>query len=423
MDWWLSIYWTTAVVVVIGAILLGVQTWEHRRYARSRVTNLGRKPPPGRTAVFVPCKGADVDFEANVRRLFEQDHDDYELVFIVESLADDACPPIRRLMARYPAQNAKLIVAGLASHCGQKVHNLLAGTRELAGDIRTLVFVDADVRPPRDWLRLLTQRLNHYGATTGYRRFSPKRATLANCLLSSIDSAVVAIMIPSVHHMVWGGSWAIRRRVFDDCRLREAWQGTLSDDLVAGRVLFQHRVRVGFEPACILNSPLDINLAQMFSFVRRQFTIGRLYSTTMWNMAVLWNCLSQSRFWGTAAVVAWGLCTAADWTWRPGSVVGLLYGIHVCRGWMRQDAARHYAGAIDGPSIVARHFDIWLGPLASLVCCGGLLVSAVGRQIVWKNIRYEIDKQGYVSSVVAEIPTHGAAADDGPALGQRRMVA
>ena len=181
-------------------------------------------------------------------------------------------------MTQYSSRQTKLVVAGLTTLSGQKVHNLLAATRQLGPQVEILTFVDADVRPPRDWLRVLTQRLNHFVAATGYRWCVPKRPTLANCIVASIDSSIVPIMFPSFHHKVWGGSWAIRRDVFEASGMAEAWQGTLSDDLVAANVLATLRHSVSLEPACILPTPIDMTMRSMFAFVRRQFMIGRYYS-------------------------------------------------------------------------------------------------------------------------------------------------
>ena len=279
MVWFVWGYWCLAALAAVAGFLLLLQTWEHSRFAHSRVWDFNFNFNPiisaGHIALVAPCKGADAEFEANLRPLFEQDHADYELVFAVESADDPACAPIRRLMARYPAQAARLVVAGLATDTGQKVHNLLAATENLSATVDIVAFVDADVRPPRDWLRLLTQRLNHFAAATGYRWCVPKRPTLANCIVASIDSSVVPIMFPGAHHIVWGGSWAIRRKAFEEFGLREAWRGTLSDDLVAANVLARFRSEVSLEPACILPTTLDMDMRSMFAFVRRQFMIGR----------------------------------------------------------------------------------------------------------------------------------------------------
>ncbi len=399
MEWWLSGLWLVCGAVTLISALIGVQTWEHRRAARARTRFPIHNPPKGRVALFVPCKGADADFEDNLRRLFEQDHANYELTFIVESVDDAACPTIRRLISRYPTLQARLVIAGEATDCGQKVHNLLVGTERLGADVKILAFVDADVRPPRDWLRMLVQRLNHHGAATGYRRVLPKRQTLANWLLASMDSAVVAIMIPGRHHLVWGGSWAIRRDVFESSGLRDSWRGTLSDDLVASRVLAKIRKRVAFEPACIIPSPVDFTMAAMCSFMRRQFTIGRIYTPAAWTTSIVWNCLSQATFWGALVATAVGLWAGAEWTWQPASLLGALYSLHVCRAWLRQDASRFYLPDFQAELAPARRFDIWLGPLAALVCCLGLVSSMFGRRIVWKAIAYQVLPDGQVAHI------------------------
>ena len=74
--------------------------------------------------LITPCKGFDVDLEGNLAALLRQDYPDYEVTFVVESDADPACPVIRRVMAGHPQVAARLLVAGVAHHSGQKVHNL-----------------------------------------------------------------------------------------------------------------------------------------------------------------------------------------------------------------------------------------------------------------------------------------------------------
>ncbi len=290
-------------------------------------------------------------------------------------------------------------MAGLSSDTGQKVHNLLAATENLPQQVDIVAFVDADVRPPRDWLRLLTQRLNHFAVATGYRWCVPKRPTLANCIVASIDSSVVPIMFPGAHHIVWGGSWAMRRKEFDDFSLREAWRGTLSDDLVAANVLARFRSEVSLEPACILPTSLDMDMRTMFAFVRRQFMIGRYYSPVLWSAALAWNCATQAFFWANVAAAFIGLASGASWSWRPAAVAAALYGLHVARAWLRQRASQFYLPRIERALSVSRRFDIVLGPVAALVCCAGLVSSAFGRRIVWKQIAYTMRFGGKIRAI------------------------
>jgi len=89
------------------------------------------------------------------------------------------------------------------------------------------------------WLRSLVAHLDQseLGAVTGYRWFTPAKASVANALVYSMNCDVISLLTRSSHYLIWGGSWAIRREVFERIGLHDAWQGTLSDDLVASRLL------------------------------------------------------------------------------------------------------------------------------------------------------------------------------------------
>ncbi|HEX3726351.1 MAG TPA: glycosyltransferase [Pirellulales bacterium] len=392
-------YWCVALLCGALSALWILQTCEHWRYVRGRVRGAKRYAWDPHLAVFVPCKGTDEDLETNLRPLFEQDHADYELVFVVESEGDAAFGEIDRLIAQYPHIAAKIVVAGVTTAEGQKVHNLLAATRELNPRTDALVFVDADVRPAPDWLDQLTERLDHCAAATGYRWFVPKRPSLANHLLSSINASMVPFMFPGRHNKVWGGSWAVRRDVFEEMKLRDAWRGTLSDDLVAGHVLAQSKARIAMEPTCIVPSPVDVDMRAMFSFIRRQYLIGRVYAPRLWMIAFAHALLSQLFLWGSAVAAAWGLASGAAWTWQPLTATVTFYGLHVVRGVLRQRAARHFPISECKELAAWRRFDIWCWPLAALAAFSGLISSALGGRIVWRGICYEMGRGGQIRRI------------------------
>jgi hypothetical protein len=414
MDWLTSLYWTAVAGSATFSMLLTWQAFEHRRFARSRSRSQHRmgESRPRRVALFVPCKGTDADLEGNLRPLFEQDYGKYEIVFVVESDDDPAGHGIRRVIEQHPRTQARLIVAGTSTSTGQKVHNLLVATDDLPEHVEVLVFVDADVCPPRDWLRLLTGRLQDAAVSTGYRCFVPKRPTLANCILASINGSVVPIMFPGKHHLIWGGSWAITREVFQSSGLRDAWRGTLSDDLIATRVMAQVRQKVAAEPMCILPSPLDVDWRSMFGFVRRQLVIGRSYVPVHWYALLFGSTAMQALLLGSLVACGWGLASGAAWTFRPAIAVAMLYGLHLCRAHLRHDASRYYLPYRQHELKAAWRFDLWLGPVAGVVGWLALLSSAFGRRIVWKGIAYEMWPGGAIKSIVRpEGGTTGTAAE------------
>lgn len=408
MDWLTTLYWTTVAGAAIFSLLLTSQAFEHRRFARGRSRHRPTEFRHRHVALFVPCKGVDVDLEANLRPLFEQDYGKYEIVFVVESDDDPACHTIRRVMEQYPGTQSRLVIAGLSTSTGQKVHNLLVATDHLPEHIEVLAFVDADVCPPRDWLSLLTARLDDAPVSTGYRCFVPKRATLANCILASINGAVVPIMFPGKHHLIWGGSWAITREVFQSSGLRDAWPGTLSDDLIATRVMAQNRQTVSAEPMCMLPSPLDVDWRSMFGFIRRQLIIGRCYVPVHWYALLFGSSVMQGLFWGSLVAALWGLFAGAAWTWQPAVAVGLLYALHLGRAYLRHDASRYYLPYRQDDLAAARRFDIWFGPVAGVVGWLGLVGSAFTRRIVWKGIAYEMRPGGQIKSIVRPPADAGA---------------
>ena len=388
----------TGVAVVLGA-LVALQTWEHGRFARSRMRHLWSHPEKGPAVIVVPCRGLDEDVEENLRTLFCQDYRDYEIRFVVESLEDPIVPVLRRLMAAHPRVRSQLHVAGWAVACGQKVHNLRVATAHLPGRVRYLAFADSDARLRRQWLRALVSQLDEpgVGASTGYRWFVPTRPSLANRLLYSINTSVAVFFGHNSPTVVWGGSWAIRRGLFDSLGLRDAWTGTVSDDLVVSGLLRREGLRVVFEPACMVTSPLHATLPQLLSFVRRQYLMGRFYLPRWWALALLLTTLSSLPLAASLGTLTWHLATGSVWAWLSAGLTGLLYGLGVLAGLFRQDLVRVYCPHLHNALRSERRFEVFAGPLVSLANWIELFGSMFGRRITWRGIGYRLAGDGRVT--------------------------
>jgi ceramide glucosyltransferase len=415
--WW-NLYWAVAVVALVQSLLLALQTWEHRRYVRSSMRGWDRHQPTGRVLLSVPCKGRDLNLEDNLRALLEQDYDDYEVSFIVESADDPACAAIRRAMAAHPWMSARLIVAGRAADSGQKVHNLRAATARLSPRIDYLAFADSDARPRPEWLRMLISRLYrpHIGAMTGYRWFVPEENSAANKLLYSLNCNIMSLLGRNSHHLLWGGSWAIRRELFDKIGLHAAWKGTLSDDLVASRLLSQAKLQVRFEPACVVASPIDNSFSEAISFLRRQYQLSYFYARDWWAFALLSVTFSNLAWLVNLGMLACGLFTGAKWTWIPAAVTSLLYVLAVYRGKVRQDLADLFFPHLRRTLREAKRFDILFQPAIGLI--HGIIVwtAGFGRQISWRGIGYRLATNGKIKASwrntdPAVLPMPGLAAE------------
>ena len=417
MHVWATLYFIAAALALGSALLLLMQTCEHRRFSRSRAITPKPEGRKRRIAVIAPCKGLDADLAENLTALLEQDYPSYEVTFVVDSRQDPAHALIDNLIARHPRTSARLVVSGPATHCGQKIHNLRAAIETLGPDVDVLAFVDSDARPRRDWLRQLTRRIGPHGmeAATSYRWFAPLRPTLPNLLLASLDHSLVPLGSPGRHRLVWGGSWAIRRDVYQRVELHDAWKTALSDDMVAARVLSAAGIHVEFEPMAIVASPLDLDWRQMLAFLRRQFVIIRWNSPQWWLLGLLLSAFHQTFFWSCAAA-AIALGTRGDSRgWLPAGIVGMLYWLHVARAWARQSAAEFYLPDWQRRLAASRRFDLWCHPLAAALGFGGLMGSAWGRSMVWRGIRYSRRSDGDLQVVAPE----KSNAEDG----QRRRAA
>ena len=404
----LATYFVLAGLTVIAAVLLSAHTWEHRRYARRRCDRRADRPAAdelsSRVAVIVPCKGAEFELADHLTRLLNQDYPDYEVHFVVESSDDPACGVIQSLMSTEPAVPVRLIVAGQATDCGQKIHNLLVATGKLDASIETLVFVDSDASPESDWLRHLVSRLVlvNVNAVTSYRWFVPQRATLANLLLFSINSAAMALVCTRRQAVLWGGTWAVRRDVFEQTGISVQWQRRLSDDLVASQRLDKMRLNVDFEPRCVVTSPIDYRGLDMLEFLRRQCYVGRWYRTRYWVLGVVYTTASMATFWGGLGITAIGIWNHSPGTWVPSSLASAaMWGMAAVRAHWRQDVGRLFVRQDSSPLRAARIFDVLAYPLGLTVAWIGLISAAIGRKIQWRNIGYYMHRDRTVDVIPA----------------------
>ncbi len=376
-----------------------VQTHEHKRYARASL----RRPPypwhtPPRVLVCVPCKGVDLALMHNLRSILAQNYPNFQLRFVVESATDPAYAVIRELVANSSVP-CELMVAGTCTDSGQKVHNLLYATAHLPRDVEVLVFFDSDAKLAPEAVARLVDRVccGRLQVATGYRWFVPQRTSLANLTLASVNAAVASLMNHQGWNLIWGGGWAITRELFEKTALVDAWRGTLSDDLVASRVVRSAGVKLVFEPGCMAATLIDVNWKEAISFLRRQFVISRCYVPLWWWASFPLITLQPAVLLGgffAAAYLAWR--GAALW-FAPFLVSVALYGMAAFRARWRQAAWSKTVNASPIALQAAARFDRWAAPWSCLFAASVMLASVVGRSITWRGINYHIGAAGRVT--------------------------
>lgn len=348
------------------------------------------------TLLTVPCKGIDNTFEKNVSSFFELDYPDYYLHFVVESEDDPAYQQLRQIIEklsdRSHAKDVQVLVAGLSEGCSQKIHNLLHSCANSPEDVEVYAFADSDTCADQNWLSHIVHplRKSKHGASSGYRWFVPSENNLASLALSAINAKVAQLLGKNQFTHAWGGSMAIRRKTFYEIGIDKIWPKALSDDLSLSWAVKQNGMKVVFVPGCLVASYEKTTWAGLFEFARRQFLITRVITPGTWWFGFFSTLFSLLGLWLGAfiAVVAIMAGKSHSWLYLLMPVVFLVS--QVIRSYLRQ---RMIAKILPRdachmrPAMLA---DIFGTCAWSWLLFVFIVLSAFGRTITWRGIRYRL---------------------------------
>lgn len=369
--------------------------WQHLKYVRSQRTPASAQIAPP-VAVILPCRGLDHRFQENLRALLEQEYPNFHLICIVESHADPAYREICRGVAQIGASNVHIVEAGRAEARGQKVHNLLVGLdyveRQLAvtHPIEVYVFVDSDAYVSPRWLRSLVAALEEegVGATTGFRWYRPG-GNFWTLLRSVWNGSILTVFGPHRRNFAWGGSTAIRRATADAIRLRDAWQGVVSDDYTLTEAVKKAGYYIKFVPASLVVHAGTCSFRELIEFTNRQITITKVYAPTVWRLVCLTNLLFTIVFLSAIGFLLGRVVTGGNLTW-PILALALIYLPGVAKGILRVRAVGLMRPEV-ADEVHRFRWAYWLlHPLVSLLYVINGLVSAFRREITWRGIRYRL---------------------------------
>lgn len=386
----------TLFVILTGLLLLQsfislLACFRFARYAlapRSARTSRNQL----RAAIVLPCRGLEPDFETNIRAFLTQDYRDYEMLFVVESDRDPAYAALSQII-KQSRRNAWLLIAGEAHNCGQKVHNLLFALDTLdANDrrVEVLVFADADARPHATWLAELVAPLHDQsvGATTGFRWYVPERGGSASWLTSAWNASALSLL-GERSGFAWGGSMAMLRENFNRLKIKQRWQGAVSDDYVLTAALQESGQRIKFIPQCLVATHADTTLTQLLEFTTRQLKITRVYAPHVWQLTALSHGLYNFTLWGGVAWLAW---RAAQGRFTLALAIGLLMIVLLgaLTSWMRASIAATLLPDVRAYLLAHRWRYALCAPFVPLIYLYNLVASAFSRRIVWRGIGYEM---------------------------------
>ena len=231
---------TGTVTSAIYCAMVLVGAWRFARRKRREERSPVEYLPP--VSVLKPLHGTEPDLEENLRRFFDLDYPEYELLFCARHESDTGLQMAQRIAAEHPQVRARFLTCGEPQFPNAKMWSMAMLAQ--AAEYETLVTSDADARVTRDYLRRSVQELA-----------DPKRE-LASCLyvgrttggltaqLDAVGKSVemsggilVADMIEGGTRFALGVSMVLRRGAFAKAGGYEDLGQFYAEDFVLGQRL------------------------------------------------------------------------------------------------------------------------------------------------------------------------------------------
>jgi ceramide glucosyltransferase len=230
---------TVTSAIYCGMVLVGAMRFARRKRREERTPAEEFLPP---VSVLKPLHGTEPDLEENLKRFFELDYPEYELLFCARHPSDAGLQMAQRIAEEHPNIRARFLTCGEPRFPNAKMWSMAALSE--AATYEMLVTSDADARVTPDYLRRCVVELA-----------DPKRE-LASCLyvgrtsgglaaqLDAVGKSVemsggifVADMIEGGTHFALGVSMILRREAFEKAGGYEHLGQYYAEDFVLGNRL------------------------------------------------------------------------------------------------------------------------------------------------------------------------------------------
>ncbi len=380
LDFGVFLFW----FFVVSATLLAAASFRGERkraeYVCSRLAESRPEFTP-RVALIVPVKGRDEGLKENLASLATLDYPNYALTVVARAAAD--IPP-----GVLPSGVRVVFAGSNGDDTGEKVQNLLAAVRSTRKPTDVLAFADSDGRAGPGWLRALVTPLEDLGvgASTGYRWYAPDPPSFWPLVRSVWNAAIAGGFGPGDNRFAWGGAMAIRKTTFDEARVTEFWEGSVSDDYGLTDAVKAAGLTVAFAPGAMVASTDRTTAAEFFSWARRQLTIARVHDPRLWWTALAAHMIYCGAMAAAVLAIANGR-TAAEWALVVQLGLGMLKGAN--RATLAKAELPAFQSWFDRYGWV---HSIWV-PFVTWIWLVTLIGSAFGNTIEWRGNRYLLTRE------------------------------
>ncbi len=374
-----AIFWVVGIISFSGGVLF-ILSWVQIKWKYKKEAKRDLPSHSSKVSIIVPCKEIDKNFYENVKAICNQNYENFQIIFIADSTSDPAFEELEKTVANNP--KVSITISDMLEGCSGKNSALIKGIKG-AKDPDIYVFADADIKPHKDWLLHLVSPLykEGVGATTGYRWYFPH--DFQSLLTSVWNASVASVLFYDFLNFAWGGSTAIRKKLFEELRVADAWKNELVDDLILTKILKEHGYKIEFVPSCIIESYEKEDLHHLMKWTATQMSWVRHYFPSLWKVAFLINI--GLRFANITGIVL-------IFTGYP--IIGFLMFSPVIfdfvRGWQEFDTFKllmNYPREKFG-SVLAHAIT---RPFVSFIISYNLLSSLFMREIEWEGRIYKFN--------------------------------
>jgi len=351
-----------------------------------------------KAAVLLSVRGDDPFLAQCVEGLLQQDYPRYSVRIVVDHVEDPAWDVIDRVVKKHPGSPVRVEpLAERLGTCTLKANSLLQAVNGLDESHDVVAVLDADVLPHRTWLRELVGpfRDDRVAATTGCRWYMPARATLAS-LARYAWNAGAAVQL-YFNHGTWGGSMAIRARLFRQTDLRDRWRHAVASDTALDGVLRKTGGKVAFVPVVSINRE-SCTLRILWRFLRRQFLHVRLEGSG-WPLIVLHAAATTGTLLAGAASL---LVACAEGRPTPAVLAGgglAAYGTAMLAllGCLEAAVRKAVAGRDEKtrwltPGVILKM--LLAAPVAQIVYATVIPTVGFLKDVTWRGVAYRIEGRG-----------------------------
>jgi ceramide glucosyltransferase len=366
-------FYLLTAILGIEAVITTIRTFKFRKFFLKKISI--NKPPDKnpQVALLVPFRGLETNFQRIAKSWFQQSYPNYHVFFIIESRED---PSISYLST---FENATIFVAGTATDCGQKIHNLKFAIERIPKGFEILAFADSDGRVESEWLRSLVQELLQHpeDAVTGYRWFFPETSSLFSHFRAIWNSAVLTLFSESGKgNFAWGGAMALFRKTFEQTNVVSFWTGSLSDDLGLTKALRSAGRKIRFVPQAIAVTEDAISASAFFSWVARQLLMTKLYHHKLWLGTFIYHMIWS--VWLIIGIIYFPI------QWLCAFIIFQIFqGV---KAEIRMECMSKLLRKSAGSRMLA-----WiLSPVMSLINVAAMWSNVFTRKVSWRGIEYRV---------------------------------